>query len=292
MGTRLTTPGGGTYRGRAVPNPVSDRAPSRNGDFVRALDRGLAVIRAFGQDREHLTLSEVARATGLTRSAARRFLLTLVELGYVRSDGREFSLRPRVLELGYAYLSGMSFLEVAQPHVEEMVTTLQESATVGVLDGDEVVCVLRVPARRIMVVAIAVGTRLPAYATSMGRSLLAGLDPEELERYLGRLRLEPLTSHTVSEVEELRAVIEQTRRRGYALVDQELEEGLRSVGVPIRDPSGRVIAGLAVPAHASMQSIEDLNAVLVPTLRATAEQIESDLRAQGGRVRPEAPGLE
>jgi IclR family transcriptional regulator, pca regulon regulatory protein len=271
----------------AVPSPESDRQPNRNGDFVRALDRGLAVIRAFGQDQERLTLSEVARSTGLTRSAARRFLLTLVELGYVRSNGREFSLRPRVLELGYAFLSGMSFLEVAQPHVEEMVTALQESATVGVLDGDEVVCVLRVPARRIMIVAIAVGTRLPAYATSMGRVLLAGLEPEEFERYLDRLRLEPLTSHTVSDVDELRTVIVQTRERGYALVDQELEEGLRSVGVPIRDPSGRVIAGLAVPAHASVQSMDDLRAVLLPRLRATAEQMEADLRAQGtGRPAP------
>ncbi len=275
-----------------MPTPDDDSHPSRNGDFVRALDRGLAVIRAFGQDQERLTLSEVARSTGLTRSAARRFLHTLVELGYVSSNGREFSLRPRVLELGYAFLSGMSFLEVAQPHVEELVTTLQESATVGVLDGDEVVCVLRVPARRIMIVAIPVGTRLPAYATSMGRVLLAGLDPDELERYLERLRLEPLTSHTVSLLGELRTLVEEVRERGYALVDQELEEGLRSVGVPIRDQSGRVIAGLAVPVHASMKSLDDLETELVPKLRATAEQIEADLRAQSGTGRPAAPGIE
>lgn len=265
---------------------------TKNGDFVRSLDRGLAVIKAFGPTTPRLTLSEVARATGLTRSAARRFLLTLVELGYVRSDGREFSLRPRVLELGYAFLSGMSVLEVAQPHVEEMVAAVQESATVGVLDGDEVVCVLRVPARRIMVVAIAVGARLPAYATSMGRVLLAGLSPAEFEGYLDRLRLEPLTSRTVSDLDDLRVVIDQTRRQGFALVDQELEDGLRTVGVPIRDPSGGVFGGLAIPVHASMQSIEALKEVLVPALRATADEIEADLLALSGAAPPAVPAVD
>jgi IclR family pca regulon transcriptional regulator len=265
---------------------------TRNGDFVRSLDRGLAVIRAFGPETPRLTLSEVARATGLTRSAARRFLLTLVDLGYVRSDGREFSLRPRVLELGYAFLSGMSILEVAQPHVEEMVVAVQESATVGVLDGDEVVCVLRVPARRIMVVAIAVGTRLPAYATSMGRALLAGLTPDEFEVYLERIRFEPLTSRTVADLDQLRAIIEATREQGFALVDQELEDGLRTVGVPIREPGGRVAAALAIPVHASMMSIEDVKKGLAPALRATADEIEADLLALSGAARPVAPAVD
>jgi len=256
--------------------------PGKNADFVRALDRGLAVIRAFGQDAQRLTLSEVAQRTGLTRSAARRFLLTLVELGYVRSDGRDFSLRPRVLELGYAFLSSSSFLEVAQPHIEGMVASVQESAVMGVLDGDEVVCVLRIPARRIMVVAIPVGTRLPPYATSMGRVLLAGLDPNELEAYLERLHIDHLTSHTISDPKDLRAIVEQTRATGFALVDQELEEGLRTVGVPVRDPSGRTIAALAVPTHAAMLSLEAIQARLLPALRETAAQIELDLRAQGG----------
>lgn len=280
----LTLADGTSYRGRAV--------TTKNGDFVRSLDRGLAVIRAFGPTTPHLTLSEVARATGLTRSAARRFLLTLVELGYVRSDGREFSLRPRVLELGYAFLSGMSVLEVAQPHVEEMVASVQESATVGVLDGDEVVCVLRIPARRIMVVAIAVGTRLPAYATSMGRVLLAGLSSSEFDRYLDRIRLEHLTSRTVSDLERLRAIIELTRRQGFALVDQELEDGLRTVGVPIRDPAGGVTAALAIPVHASMQSVDALKEDLVPALRATADEIEADLLALSGSAPPVVPAVD
>jgi len=258
---------------------------------VQSLDRGLAVIRAFGPDRQRLTLSEVARATGLTRSAARRFLLTLVELGYVRSDGREFSLRPRVLELGYAFLAGMSVWEAAQPHVEEMVAAVQESATVGVLDGDEVVCVLRVPAKKIMVVAIAVGTRLPAYATAMGRVLLAGLESEELEGYLGRVRFDPLTKRTVADVDRLRSLLEEIRRDGFARVDQELEDGLRTAAVPIRDAVGRVTAALAIPAHASMQTMDAMKKEIVPALRAAADEIEADLRAQSGYT-PIAPAID
>src|SRR6202042_2750977 len=154
---------------------ADDQPPPRNSYFVQSLDRGLAVIRSFGPERERLSLSEVARATGLTRAAARRFLLTLVKLGYVRNDGREFSLRPRVLELGYAYLSGLAMPEVAAPHMEELVARLHESSSISVLDGLQIVYVVRVPTKRIMTVAISVGTRFPAYATSMGRVLLADL---------------------------------------------------------------------------------------------------------------------
>src|SRR5579875_457972 len=144
-------------------------APTRSGEFVQSLDRGLAVIRAFDAQHPELTLSDVARATGLTRAAARRFLHTLVELGYVRSDGRLFALRPKILELGYAYLSSLSLPEIALPHLEQLVERVHESSSVSVLDGDEVVYVARVPTKRIMAVSISVGTRFPAYATSMGR---------------------------------------------------------------------------------------------------------------------------
>ncbi len=174
-------------------------AAVRNSDFVQSLDRGLAVIRAFGPDRERLSLSEVAQATGLTRAAARRFLLTLVKLGYARSDGREFSLRPRVLELGYAYLSGLALPEVAAPHMEELVARLHESSSISVLDGHHIVYVVRVPTKRIMTVAISVGTRFPAYATSMGRVLLAAMSEDDLDRYLAEAVLEPFTSRTVTD---------------------------------------------------------------------------------------------
>jgi IclR family transcriptional regulator, pca regulon regulatory protein len=252
----------------------------RNSDFVQSLDRGLAVIRAFGPDRERLSLSEVARATGLTRAATRRFLLTLVRLGYVRNDGREFSLRPRVLELGYAYLSGLAMPEIAAPHLEELVAQVRESSSISVLDGHHIVYVARVPTKRIMTVAISVGTRFPAYATSMGRVLLAGMTGEELDRYLAEAVLEPITARTVTDPDRLRAVVADVARQGYAIVDQELEEGLRAVAAPIRGSSGAVTAAINVSAHASRVSMTAMRTELLPALVRTRDRIESDLRSQ------------
>src|SRR5580693_2667682 len=187
-----------------------DSRPAARSDFVQSLDRGLAVIRAFGPDRERLSLSEVARATHLTRAAARRFLLTLVSLGYVRNDGREFSLRPRVLELGYSYLSGLALPKLAAPHLEELVARLHESSSISVLDGHQIVYVVRVPTKRIMTVAISVGTRFPAYATSMGRVLLAALSDDELDRYLAEAApFEALTAQTVTDPARLRDTLAQ-----------------------------------------------------------------------------------
>jgi IclR family transcriptional regulator, pca regulon regulatory protein len=253
----------------------------RNSDFVQSLDRGLAVIRAFGPDRDRLSLSEVARVTGLTRAAARRFLLTLVKLGYVRSDGREFSLRPRVLELGYAYLSGLTLPEVAAPHMEELVARLHESSSISVLDGQHVVYVVRVPTKRIMTVAISVGTRFPAYATSMGRVLLATLSEDELDRYLAEAVLDPFTSLTVTDPGRLRAIVREVARQGYAIVDQELEEGLRAVAAPIRGAADVGNAAINVSAHASRVSMAALRSEILPELLKTARQIEADLQAQG-----------
>jgi IclR family pca regulon transcriptional regulator len=246
--------------------------------FVQSLERGLAVIRAFGADRPQLTLSEVARETGLTRAAARRFLLTLCDLGYVRSDGRLFSLTPRVLELGYAFLSSLSLTEVAEPHLERMVAEIHESSSVSVLDGDDIVYVARVPTSRIMRVSINVGTRFPAYATSMGRVLLAGLPEPALEEYLARVELHRLSSHTVRTAAALRREVGRVRAQGWAMVDQELEEGLRSIAAPVHDRSGRVVAAANVSAHASRWSAEALRRDLLPQLLATAERIEADLR--------------
>ncbi len=259
----------------------AEAAQARDSDFVQSLDRGLAVIRAFGPDRERLSLSEVARATGLTRAAARRFLLTLVKLGYVRSDGREFSLRPRVLELGYAYLSGLAMPEIAAPHLEELVAKLRESSSISVLDGHHIVYVARVPTKRIMTVAISVGTRFPAFATSMGRVLLAGLSEEELERYLAEATFEPLTARTVTDPARLREIIREVGKQGYAIVDQELEEGLRAVAAPIRGSGDGVIAAINVSAHASRVSLTAMRAELLPSLLETARQIEADLKSQG-----------
>jgi IclR family transcriptional regulator, pca regulon regulatory protein len=246
--------------------------------FVQSLERGLAVIRAFGADTPQLTLSEVARKTGLTRAAARRFLLTLCDLGYVRSDGRLYSLTPRVLELGYAFLSSLSLTEVAEPHLERMVAEIHESSSVSVLDGDDIVYVARVPTSRIMRVSINVGTRFPAYATSMGRVLLAGLEEASLDAYLERVELRRLSSRTVKTARALRAEVRRVRAQGWAVVDQELEEGLRSVAVPVRDRSGRVVAAANVSTHASRWSAEAVREELLPALLATAARIEADLR--------------
>jgi IclR family transcriptional regulator, pca regulon regulatory protein len=260
--------------------PEDARAPH----FVQSLERGLAVIRAFDEHNPELTLSDVARAAGMTRAAARRFLLTLEDLGYVRSDGRWFTLSPRILELGYAYLSSLSLTEVAEPHLERLVAEVHESSSVSVLDGEDIVYVARVPTRRIMAVSINVGTRFPAYATSMGRVLLSRLPEEELDAYLDRVELRPLSPRTLTSQKRLRAELAKVRSQGWALVDQELEEGLRSIAAPIRDRSGRTIAAVNLSAHASRMSIDEGRRRLLPALLATAERIEADLRvAQSAR---------
>ncbi len=261
--------------------PVQASDVSRDSDFVQSLDRGLAVIRAFGPGRERLSLSDVAREAGLTRAAARRFLLTLVRLGYVRSDGREFSLRPRVLELGYAYLSGLAMPEIAAPHQEELVARVRESSSISVLDGHHIVYVARVPTKRIMTVAISVGTRFPAYATSMGRVLLSGLRPADLDRYLAEAEFDQLTAGTVTDPARLREIIRETAEQGYAIVDQELEEGLRAVAAPIHGSGGNVTAAVNVSAHASRVSMAAMRTEQLPQLIDTVQRIEADLRSLG-----------
>lgn len=254
-------------------------APTRVHDstFVQSLERGLAVIRAFSADHPRLTLSEVARTTGMTRAAARRFLLTLVQLGYVRAEGREFFLRPRVLDLGYAYLSGLTLTEVAQPHLEAFVGKVHESSSVSVLDGDDIVYIARVPTKRIMAVVIAVGTRFPAYAASMGRVLLASLPPNELDEYLDRVKLVPFTTRTITDKDELRAALTTVRQQGYALIDQELEDGLRSAAAPLHGLDGAVMAAVNVSVRTSRANVQQLEKEFVPPLLETAAQIEHDL---------------
>jgi IclR family transcriptional regulator, pca regulon regulatory protein len=246
-------------------------------DFVQSLERGLAVIRAFDAEHPELTLSEVARAAGLTRASARRFLRTLSELGYVRSNGRLFALRPRVLELGYAYLSSLGLHEVALPHLERLVSLLRESSSVSVLDADDVVYVARVPTRRIMTITISVGTRFPAYATSMGRVLLAGQSDEWLDGYFATVELRRLTARTVTDVPTLREELLQVREQGWAFVDEELEEGLRAIAAPINDLSGRVIAAVNVSSPVSRGSPALVRSEFLPHLLAAARGIEEDL---------------
>ena len=277
-GEGLTGEGGAGLAGPATGE--AGRAAGGHGrrtDFVQSLDRGLAVIRCFSSEHPSLTLSEVAERTGLTRAAARRFLLTLQELGYVGSSGRQFSLRPRVLALGYAYLSSFSVAQIAQPHLEDLAEELHESCSVSVLDGDDLVYVARASANRIMTIALTVGTRLPPYPTSMGRVLLAHLPAGELDAYLSRAELRKLTERTVVDPADLRAILATVRSQGWAAVDQELEAGVRSIAVPIEDSSGKVVAAINASAHAARVPMRTLEKEFLPRLLDSARQINSEL---------------
>jgi len=250
--------------------------------FVQSLGRGLAVIRALSLPGAGQTLSDVARETGLTRASARRFLLTLEELGYVRADDRRFVLTPRVLELGYAFLSSLTLPQIAQPHLRELVEQVHESSSVSVLEGPDIVYVAREPTQRIMTVAISVGTRFPAHATSMGRVLLAGLGESGLDEFLQATELKAYTASTLTDLDKLRSEVARVRRQGWALVDQELEDGLRSVAVPIHDSSGSVVAAINLSTHVSRRTPAAIRQELLPPLRDAAAAIEADLAA--GRV--------
>jgi IclR family pca regulon transcriptional regulator len=243
-------------------------------DFVQSLARGLDVLRAFDRENPSMSLSEVSERTGLARAAARRSLLTLSHLGYVGQKGRQFFLTARVLELGFGYLSSLNLPELAMPWMEQLAHRVNESTSLSVLDGQDIVYVARVPVRRIMTLALGVGARLPAFAASMGRVLLAGLEDGALDTWLAAARLYPLTSHTLTDPTQLRAEILKVRQQGFGLVVQELELGLCSLSVPIHDRTGKVVAALNVgmPFHEGI-AVHAVKHVL-PALRETQAAIE------------------
>jgi len=248
----------------------------RETDFVQSLQRGLAVIRAFDADNPTLTLSEVARSTGLARAAARRFLLTLVDLGYIRVEGRQFRLSPQVLELGRPYLSSLRLPEIALPHLRDATAELQESTTLAVLDGSDIVYVAHAPAKRILSVSIDIGGRDVAFATALGRVLLAGQDNAWLDSYLAGVELPAITPRTIHTPKKLRAELMRIRRQGFALVDQELEDGLRAIAAPIHDQHGNVIAAANLAVHASRWSNDAIRTTLLPRLLHTTAAIDRD----------------
>ncbi|MFI5523264.1 IclR family transcriptional regulator C-terminal domain-containing protein [Streptomyces platensis] len=254
-------------------------------EFVESMARGLITLTAFGTGRAALPLTAVAEATGLARATARRALLTLAHLGYLATDGKLFRPTPKVLELGFAPLSGLTLPDIALPHLASLVERVHDSASMAVLAGDDIQYVARVPTVRIMSVNITLGTRFPAYPTSMGRVLLAGLPPAERSARLARLRPEPLTRHTVTDPARLGALLEEARSAGYALVDEELEEGLRSLAVPVHDRTGRVVAAVNVSTHAARRSPEEAREALLPALRTAAAGIEADLWVAGRYAR-------
>ena len=266
----------------APPSPLPAAAPrpaaaEPGPEFLQSLARGLAVLTALGARVGGLSLAETAEATGLSRATARRSLITLAHLGYAAAEGRSFRLLPRVLELGYAALSARTLPELAQFHLARLVGQVHESASLAVLDGADVRYVARVAATRIMSVDITVGTRFPAYATALGRVLLAALPPAERRAELERLRLEPLTRHTVGSAAALERLLDSAAADGWALVDQELAEGLRSLAVPVRDRRGRVVAAANVSAHAGTEPAEQTREHLLPALRRAAADLEADL---------------
>jgi IclR family pca regulon transcriptional regulator len=244
---------------------------------VQSLERGLAVLQAFSADAPTLTLSEVARRAGITRATSRRLLHTFEALGYMHSDGRLFGLTPKVLDLGYAYLSSLQLPDIAQPFMETLSERVGESVSMAVLEGDEVVYVARVATKHIMSISLGLGSRLPAATTSMGRVLLADLTTGQVDGLLEGRTIERRTERTIIDPDALRRVLEDVRRQGYALVDQELEDALRSVAVPLRDRNGRVVAALNVGTHAGRIGLRELRASILPELQATAAAINVQL---------------
>lgn len=235
-------------------------------DFVAALQSGLLVIEAFDQDRPRLSISEVAQRAGLTRAAARRHLLTLTALGYARQDGRLFALTPKVLRFGQSYMHSARLPRLLQPQLTRLALTLQEASSAGVLDHDDVIALAAATAGRVVSATLQPGTRVPAWCTANGRVLLAALSNEALGDFLARQVMLPLTPQTITQPERLRLEIERVRVRGYALVDQELEPGLRTLSVPLRNYRGDVLAALNVSAHAGRMRSEELLERCLPML--------------------------
>ncbi|MFC4536469.1 IclR family transcriptional regulator domain-containing protein [Sphaerisporangium dianthi] len=245
-------------------------------DFIEALARGLDVIRAFQPGRPVMSLTEVAAATGLARPTARRILLTLRELGYARVEERGFALTPRVLELGVSYVRSMGLWEVARPHLERLVAQTHESSSIAQLDGSDIVYVARVAVPKIVALSVQIGTRFPALQTSLGKVLLASLPPAEVERVLAQPSRSGIQSRWQPTPQEREAALRAVRARGWALTDEQLAPGIRSVAAPLRDGLGNVIAAVNVNAHAAETSVDKLTEEHLPLLLKTAGAISTD----------------
>ena len=247
-------------------------------EFVRSLARGLAVIESFDREHAALSLADVSRRANVSRATARRLLHTLVELGYASTDGKRFSLRPKVLNLGYSYMSSLGLIEIAQPVMSDLAAEVHESCSASVMDGRDVVYVARVPSKqRIMSISLTVGTRLPAHCTSMGRVLLAGLSPAELDGYLASSVLSKPTPETVVDPAALGAIVRKTAEQGWAIVDGELELGLISLAAPIFDSAGKVAAALNISSHTSRTTPQSAERDLLPPLLRAAKSISRSM---------------
>jgi IclR family transcriptional regulator, pca regulon regulatory protein len=263
--------------------PSDDDAAGRDSgrEFVRALARGLAVIETFEGTPQAMTLSEIAQRAELSRGTVRRVLITLQALGYLSEERGRFALTPRVLRLGYSYLSSQPVWALARPYVEGLSSQTGETVSLAVLDAGMIVYVYRVAAARLMHDGLTIGARLPAYCASMGRVLLAGLSREELERYLSGTELRQLTPYTVTDPERLRAIIALSRETGFAVNDQEMEVGLRSIAVPVTDHDGKAVAALNISCSTARTSHVEMERNLLPPLRAAARAISNLLTHAG-----------
>lgn len=262
-------------------NAASDpSAPTPGDSYVQSFARGLQVIRSFSAEAPQQTLTEVAARSGLSRAGARRILLTLQTLGYVASDGRLFTLTPRILDLGFAYLSSMPMWNLAEPLMQALTAQIGESCSAAVLDGSDIVYVLRVPTQKIMSISLGVGSRLPVYCTSMGRMLLAGMDDAPARALLQASDKRQLTRHTLTDVDELMARVRQARRQGWCLVNQELEEGLITVAAPLTNRSGHTVAALNISGQANRTPAKAMEDRMLPALLETAAAISRLLAAK------------
>ena len=249
----------------------------KSADFIQSLERGLSVIQSFSTEHSTLTVSEAAAITNLSRPAIRRIFLTLESLGYLTSDNGRYALTAKVLSLGYAYLSSKNIWEIAHDPMDELVKQTGESTSISVLDHDEIVYVARIHTKRIMTMSLGVGSRLPAFATSMGQVLLAHLPSEELEEYFEQAILSSYTNHTITDKKQLIKQLEQIRKNGWSLAEQQFEEGLSSVAAPITNRNGEVIAAINISTHTGRNSRKEIKEKLIPLLLQTAQKISEDL---------------
>jgi len=274
----VSTPAASAAPANASPSAALD-VYAGDPNFMTSLARGLLVIQSFSPQTPQMTISQLSTKTGLSRAAVRRCLYTLTKLGFAGvEDGSRYALRPRMLTLSNTYSASSSLATAAQPILERMSAVLRESFSVATLDGDDIVYIARSSVSRVMSDDLHIGSRLPAYCTSMGRVLLAYLPSDQLEQYLGRVVLTPHTTRTVSSVEKLRLALRNVRRHGYALVDQEYEVGLRSLAVPVYSPTGRVVATLNLSGSAPRMPAYDMQTRFLPHLRNAAAELGAFLR--------------
>jgi IclR family pca regulon transcriptional regulator len=260
-------------RTAAAPNDA--QAAVKDKEFMLTLAKGLAVLNSFGRHRPTMTLSQAAETVRLSRATARRVLHTLVDLGYVAQNGRQFALSPRVMQLGFAYISSQSWIDRAVPLMKSLSERFHESCSAAILEGTEIIYVARIPARRIMSAALAVGSRLPAFHSSMGRIQLGFLDEVEVWRRLKSIRIEPFTPATITDLQALHERIREDRRQGFSIVDEELERGLRSIAVPLVERDGQCVGALNLSTHSTRTTRNALRETFLPELKAVAEQVSA-----------------